>query len=479
MITRKQRYLHLQKFPQPDGAWRTASQRAGLHVHAGRPQLPGPGAGVAATHLLQQEIELLQPSTTTTTACETLSGCKAQLPECVPRHTCKLLALKEQQVLSISCAAHGQQQQDWCQCAGAGVSEVEQVLHLRGWVSHESCLEGVQSGCLTRGGPCQPGTGERTQHSALVASHHMQQQHGSSTELMGLIKGSRSWQDLAAAFSAGTQLSIPGAATVVHASAALTHLAQLATGRVAGSTASQHSREQAQLGVHLNSTDSNGSRASARTCAELAGWLVSWVLAERHQLRARQVANLAWAVCRLQGAGILAQEVGSPLLATLVQRADVQWAHFKPQELSSLALAVATADAAVTDDWVGHLARAALRGLPDMSAQGHANLLWALAQWHKRRGSNGGVMAGGSGSAQQGPCLSLSQQAVISRLLRGIWDVTAPQLPMWPAGSLAVAAWAATVLQVCRAGANSGKRACNGMQIAAGEPHGPVYVAAW
>jgi hypothetical protein len=445
----------LQKSLQGNDVAHNASKRGGLHVYGGRPSLPGSRVGAAAAHLVQQAPETTQSVTLTAnvaTACPAIPQVRANPQGGVPEPGDEVVEVSGQQSSHISCTPHGHQQHQTGRLhtlTGAHILRDNHVLYPSAWVSHESVPQDARSGSYTSSNPhpashgCSTQTDGRAHYTPLAGVPHSQQQHASSAELMSLIKGSTSWQQLAVVLTHGTQLTVPTGATVVHASAALTHLAHLATGRAA----TRHPQPQSprQLGMATGSTGTQLGRAG-----QLADWLVSWVVSQRHQLRARQLSNLSWAVVRLQGAGVLGQEVGAPLLASLCQRADVQWAHFKAQELSSLALAAASGDVAVTDAWVVSLAQAALHRLPEMSAQGHANLLWALARWHDRRKASGAAPINSSiGSLQQGPCYGLVHHTVIRQLLDSVWDVTAPQLPSWPSASLALVSWATSVLQVC------------------------------
>lgn len=256
--------------------------------------------------------------------------------------------------------------------------------------------------------------------------------------IMHALKASEHTEQLAAAVR---QHSPSSAWNVTHSSAALTHLTQLLNRHV----------------PHAGNAAASRSTAPSTTTSAhaLAAHLAAQVWQGREELRARQVANVTWALARLSHSHVLplrtvlqlrsgwASPPVSQLMHTMAMQASSRWAALQPLELSSLAYGLALAGWAphlltssppqqppqppeasqysssssveclgpmVTPGaWLAGLLRRATECIGDMSPQGLSNTLWALAAWL--------------------PAQALaSHRALLSALLAQLWATTTPQL---------------------------------------------------
>lgn len=209
------------------------------------------------------------------------------------------------------------------------------------------------------------------------APRHHARARGSPAAFMRRIKACNNVGELDAVLS---EQSLPVYYNVRHAAAALTHMAQLLTRQT--QQPPQHHTEQSPqpppLYTHVSQPLS--SEPQAHVASSLVHRLVQRLWAGRHELQARQVANVTWALGALHPH--TSPQSAVQLVTFLCDWAGRHTDEFQPQELSSMLHGLATFGVAPPSiAWVCGVLGAVERALPCMTPQGVANSVWALSHW--------------------------------------------------------------------------------------------------
>ncbi|KAF8061887.1 hypothetical protein HT031_004147 [Scenedesmus sp. PABB004] len=232
---------------------------------------------------------------------------------------------------------------------------------------------------------------------------------------------------------------------IVHASAAITHLAQLGSGRrqqappqpwqhdapqqapaglaaVREQMARQHQRLALSLPPALqpHAAQTHSARAPPPQQQQqlLLERLLAHALPRLREAQSRQVANMLWALAALRY-DWRASAAGMAATAALCERAAGLFDSAEPQHLANIAYAVARLRVPVGEAWLSQLQDAwlactARHGGGGGGAQATANLLWALTALQQRPGD---------------------------AWLEQVFAAAAPHLTLWPARSVAVLTW--------------------------------------